>query len=211
MTPFLLVLSSPSGGGKTTIARRLLASRKDIGYSVSATTRAMRPGEVNGRDYWFLSEEEFEAKVMAGEFLEHASYHGRRYGTLRTEVERHFAAGRHVVLDIEVNGARQVRRQMSGAVLVFVIPPTGAALVERLAARRTEDRAALEGRLAIATDELAVAGEYDYVVVNEELERAVQDVAGILEAESRRVCRQDDLESRTERLRREVADAVRRL
>lgn len=211
MTPFLLVLSSPSGGGKTTIARRLLASRSDIGYSVSATTRAMRPGEVNGRDYWFLSEDEFEAKVMAGEFLEHASYHGRRYGTLRTEVERHFAAGRHVVLDIEVNGARQVRRQMSGAVLVFVIPPTGAALVERLAARRTEDRAALEGRLAIATDELAVASEYDYVVVNEELERAVQDVAGILEAESRRVCRQDDLESRTERLRREVADAVRRL
>lgn len=211
MTPFLLVLSSPSGGGKTTIARRLLASRSDIGYSVSATTRAMRPGEVNGRDYWFLSEDEFEAKVMAGEFLEHASYHGRRYGTLRTEVERHFAAGRHVVLDIEVNGARQVRRQMSGAVLVFVIPPTGAALVERLAARRTEDRAALEGRLAIATDELAIASEYDYVVVNEELERAVQDVAGILEAESRRVCRQDDLESRTERLRREVADAVRRL
>lgn len=211
MTPFLLVLSSPSGGGKTTIARRLLASRSDIGYSVSATTRAMRPGEVNGRDYWFLSEDQFEAKVMAGEFLEHASYHGRRYGTLRTEVERHFAAGRHVVLDIEVNGARQVRRQMSGAVLVFVIPPTGAALVERLAARRTEDRAALEGRLAIATDELAIASEYDYVVVNEELERAVQDVAGILEAESRRVCRQDDLESRTERLRREVADAVRRL
>src|SRR5690606_29582621 len=151
VTPFLLVLSSPSGGGKTTIARRLLASRSDIGYSVSATTRAMRPGEVNGRDYWFLSEDEFEAKVMAGEFLEHASYHGRRYGTLRSEVERHFAAGRHVVLDIEVNGARQVRRQMSGAVLVFVIPPTGAALVERLAARRTEDRAALEGRLAIAT------------------------------------------------------------
>ncbi|MDX2122176.1 MAG: guanylate kinase [Gemmatimonadota bacterium] len=211
MTPFLLVLSSPSGGGKTTIARQLLASRSDLGYSVSATTRAMRPGEVNGRDYWFLSEAEFEAKVMAGEFLEHASYHGRRYGTLRTEVERHFAAGRHVVLDIEVNGARQVRRQMSGAVLVFVIPPSGAALVERLAARRTEDRAALEGRLAIATEELAVASEYDYVVVNEELERAVQAVAGILDAESRRVCRQDDLETRTERLRREVADAVRRL
>ncbi|HMV33070.1 MAG TPA: guanylate kinase, partial [Gemmatimonadales bacterium] len=116
MTPFLLVLSSPSGGGKTTIARRVLAARPDVGYSISATTRAMRPGEVHGKDYWFLSPEEFEARVMAGEFLEHATYNGRRYGTLRSEVERHFAAGRHVVLDIEVQGARQVRRQLAGAV-----------------------------------------------------------------------------------------------
>ncbi len=211
MTPFLLVLSSPSGGGKTTLARRVLAARPDVGYSVSATTRAMRPGEVDGRDYWFLAPEAFEARVVAGEFLEHASYNGRRYGTLRSEVESHFAAGRHVVLDIEINGARQVRRQMADAVLVFVVPPNGAALVARLAARRTEDRAALESRLAIAAEELAAAGEYDYVVVNDDLDRAVDDVLGILAAESRRVSRQDDLDARTERLRREIADAARRL
>ncbi|MBP6670919.1 MAG: guanylate kinase [Gemmatimonadales bacterium] len=211
MTPFLLVLSSPSGGGKTTIARRVLAARPAVGYSISATTRAMRPGEVHGKDYWFLTPEEFEARVMGGEFLEHASYNGRRYGTLRSEVERHFAAGRHVVLDIEVNGARQVRRQLAGAVLVFVVPPTGRALVERLAARRTEDRAALDGRLAIAAGELAAVGEYDYVVVNADLEQAVHDVLGILDAEGRRVARQDDLDIRTERLRREIAEAAKQL
>ncbi len=211
MTPFLLVLSSPSGGGKTTIARRVLAARPDVGYSISATTRAMRPGEVHGKDYWFLSPAEFEARVMAGEFLEHASYNGRRYGTLRSEVERHFAAGRHVVLDIEVQGARQVRRQLADAVLVFVVPPSGAALVERLAARRTEDRAALDGRLAIAAEELAAVGEYDYVVVNADLEQAVRDVLGLLDAEGRRVARQDDLDTRTERLRREIAEAAKQL
>ncbi len=211
MTPFLLVLSSPSGGGKTTIARRVLAARPDVGYSISATTRAMRPGEVHGKDYWFLSPEEFEGRVIAGEFLEHATYNGRRYGTLRSEVERHFAAGRHVVLDIEVNGARQVRRQLADAVLVFVVPPTGAALVGRLAARRTEDRAALDGRLAIAAEELAAVGEYDYVVVNADLEQAVREVLGILEAEGRRVARQDDLDIRTERLRREIAEAAQQL
>ncbi len=211
MTPFLLVLSSPSGGGKTTIARRILAQRADTGYSISATTRALRDGEVNGRDYWFLSDAEFEARVMAGEFLEHATYHGRRYGTLRSEVERHFAEGRHVILDIEVQGARQVRRQMAGSVLVFVVPPSGDALVERLAARRTEDRAAVEGRLAIAADELAAVEEYDYLVVNDDLERAVGEVLGIIDAESRRIARQDDLESRIERLRREIAAAARRL
>ncbi len=211
MTPFLLVLSSPSGGGKTTIARRVLAARPDVGYSISATTRAMRPGEVHGKDYWFLSPEEFEARVMAGEFLEHATYNGRRYGTLRSEVERHFAAGRHVVLDIEVQGARQVRRQLAGAVLVFVVPPTGAALVQRLAARRTEDRAALDGRLAIAVEELAAVGEYDYVVVNADLEQAVREVLGLLDAEGRRVARQDDLDIRTERLRREIAEAAKQL
>lgn len=211
MTPILLVLSSPSGGGKTTIARRVLEERADAGYSISATTRGIRPGEVHGRDYWFLTDPEFEARVMAGEFLEHARYNGRRYGTLRSEVERHFAAGRHVVLDIEVQGARQVRRQFAGAVLVFVVPPSGGALVERLRARRTEDRAALEGRLAIAAEELAAAGEYDYLVVNDDLDRAVRAVSGILDAESRRVARQDDLDIRTERLRREIAEAARTL
>jgi guanylate kinase len=128
----LLVLSSPSGGGKTTIARRLLERRHDVGYSVSATTRAMRTGEVHGRDYWFITPAEFAARVDTGAFIEHARYGGHEYGTLREEVERQLAMGHHVVLDIEVQGARQVRERVPGAVLVFVLPPSGGELIRRL-------------------------------------------------------------------------------
>ena len=204
MTPFLLVLSSPSGGGKTTIARRLLERRSDVGYSVSATTRAARPGEQHGRDYSFLTPEEFERRAQAGEFVESASYNGQRYGTLKSEVERVFRTGRHVVLDIEVAGARQVRAQYPTAVLVFVLPPTGKVLAERLRARRTEPVDALKRRLAIAREELAAVPEYDYVVVNDDLERAIIEVSAILDAEHRRVSRQVELGARLAGLRDEL-------
>jgi guanylate kinase len=204
--PFLLVLSSPSGGGKTTIAKQLLMARDDVGYSVSATTRPIRPGEQDGADYHFLSREEFLRREAAGEFLESATYGGELYGTLRAEVERLFAAGRTVVLDIEIKGARQIRAQMPDAVEIFVLPPSAAVLVGRLTARNTETAAALRERVARAADELKAVTEYNYVVVNGDLFAAVAQVAAILDAESHRVDRQDNLGPQIEQLRRDVIE-----
>lgn len=210
MTPFLVVVSSPSGGGKTTIARRLLAQRKDIGYSISATTRPRRPGEDDGRDYHFLSRAEFERLEAAGMFVESATYNGERYGTLRSEVERELNAGRHVVLDIEVQGARQVRERFPNAVHIFVLPPSGEALVQRLRGRQTESVEALKRRLAHALDELKAVSEYDYVVINDDLESAVREVGTIIDVESHRVRRLDTLGGFVDEVRRVIsAEAVR--
>jgi guanylate kinase len=209
--PFLLVLSAPSGGGKTTIARRLLDRRSDIGYSISATTRSRRDGEQHGRDYWFLSADEFTSRVAQGHFLEHASYNGKHYGTLRSEVERLFADGKHVVLDIDVEGARQIRRQMPEAVTVFVLPPSGTELVRRLKGRQTEGADALRKRLAIADAELKAVGEYEYVVVNDDLDRVLGDVDVIVEAESRRASRRDGLPAKVDAIRQEIESEVHKL
>lgn len=206
MTPFLLVLSSPSGGGKTTIARQLLMAREDLGYSVSATTRARRQSEVDGADYHFLTRDEFLRREAAGEFLETATYGGELYGTLRAEIDRLFAAGKTVVLDIEIKGARQIRAQMPDAVEVFVLPPSAAVLVGRLTGRATESPAALRDRVIRAADELKAVSEYDYVVVNEDLFAAVAQVAAILDAESRRVSRLVELKELVERLCRDVIE-----
>jgi guanylate kinase len=209
--PFLLVLSSPSGGGKTTIGKRLLATRADLGYSISATTRAMRPGEVDGKDSHVLSPEEFSRREAAGLFLESASYSGHRYGTLRSEIERVLAGGRHAVLDIELEGARQVRRRYPDAVHVFVLPPSGEELVSRLKQRRTESEEALRRRMEHAAVEFAAVTEYDYAVINQDLDRAVAAVNAIIDAESLRVRRQDGLVVLAEGLRREVSAAAARL
>lgn len=211
MKPFLLVLSAPSGGGKTSIARNLLQGRDDLGYSVSATTRPMREGERDGVDYHFLSRAEFLRRRDAGEFLEWATYGGHLYGTLRSEVERIFAAGRHAVLDIEIEGARQIRASFPNSLHLFVLPPSAEVLIQRLAGRSTEPPGVIRERIARAADELAAVVEYDYAVVNDDLVVAVGQVAAILEAEAHRVSRQDTLGGFVERLRRDVAEAAGRL
>jgi guanylate kinase len=179
-----VILSAPSGAGKTTIARALLARRQDLGYSVSCTTREPRPGEVQGRDYTFVSREEFLARRARGEFAESAEVHGYLYGTLRSEVERVLGAGRHVVMDIDVQGARQFRTAFPGAVTIFVLPPSAEVLLRRLRERRTENVGQLVARLRSALDELRAVEEYRYVVVNDRLDAAVDRVSAVIDAET---------------------------
>jgi guanylate kinase len=186
VTPRVVVLAGPSGGGKTTIARELVRRWPEaFCYSVSATTRRPRAGERDGEAYHFLTREEFARRAAAGAFLEWAEYAGERYGTLRAEVERGLAAGRHVLLDIEVQGARQVRAAYPppASVGIFLVPPSPQALVERLRARGTESPAALRERLLIAVGEVEAAVRgledarvFDTVVVNDRLDAAVTDV-----------------------------------
>jgi guanylate kinase len=183
MTHFPIILSAPSGGGKTTIARALLERRKDIGYSVSCTTRQPRTGEIQGRDYYFLSRTEFLAKREHGEFAESAEVHGNLYGTLRSEVLRVLQSGQHVLMDIDVQGAAQFTRVFPQSVTVFVLPPSAEVLVERLRARKTESAQQLADRLISALQELQSVDEYEYVVVNDNLEQAIQRVGSIIDAE----------------------------
>ncbi len=211
MKPFLLVLSSPSGGGKTTIARSLLQARDDLGYSVSATTRPRREDERDGVDYHFIDRDEFLRRVEAGEFLEWATYAGNLYGTLRSEIDGIFARGRTAVLDVEVEGARQIRASFPNSLHVFVLPPSAEVLVSRLAGRKTEAPAVVRERITRAADELAAVAEYDYAIFNEDLVLAVAQVAAILDAEARRVTRQEGLASFIERLRRDVIATAARI
>ena len=200
MNPFPLILSSPSGGGKTTIARMLLERRVDVGYSVSCTTRAPRPGERQGKDYFFLAKEEFEARRALDEFAESATVHGNLYGTLRKEVNRVLAAGTHVIMDIDVQGARQFARAFPESVLVFLLPPSADVLIGRLRARQTEDDGKLLVRLRSAREELREVGAYQYVVVNDDLEDAYTQVASIIDAETVRHQRQPLLDDRVSAL-----------
>jgi guanylate kinase len=209
--PFLLVLSAPSGGGKSSIARNLLQGRDDLGYSVSATTRPLREGEREGVDYHFLTGDEFLRRREAGEFLESATYGGHLYGTLRSEIDRIFAAGRHAVLDIEIEGARQIRASFPNSLHLFVLPPSAEVLIGRLKGRNTEPAEAVRQRITRAVEELDAVAEYDYVVVNQDLVIAVAQVAAILDAEARRVSRQNDLQQVIARLRRDVAAAVAKI
>ncbi len=184
MRPFPVILSAPSGAGKTTIARKLLERRADLGYSVSCTTRAPRPGELNERDYHFLSRAEFVAERDAGAFAEWAEVHGHLYGTRRREVERVLASGRHCLMDIDVQGARQFAAALPETVLVFILPPSGEVLLRRLNGRGSEDVDRLLTRLRNARAEIADVGRYHYVVVNDDLEMAIERVGAVIDAES---------------------------
>lgn len=195
MKPFILVLSSPSGGGKTTIARALLTARENLGFSISATTRAPRSGEKDGVDYHFLTVDEFVERRERGEFLEWAEYSGNLYGTLEAEVERVLGEGRHVVLDIEIEGAKQVREHRSDVASIFVLPPSADVLVKRLVGRDQDGAdTRVRARLERAMEEVREASEYDYVVVNDDRTQAVSEVAAIIDSESRRPSRVLDLD-----------------
>jgi guanylate kinase len=172
----VFVITGPSGVGKGTLIERLLDAVPGLELSVSATTREPRAGEVNGRDYHFLTPEEFERRVEAADFLEHATYSGNRYGTLREEVERRLAEGRSVVLEIEVQGARQVRAAMPEAVLIFIAPPGPAALRERLEERGTDSPEAIARRLRTAEIELEAQDEFPHVVVNDEVQKSASEL-----------------------------------
>ena len=206
MTPFPIILSAPSGGGKTTIAKRILAERRDVGYSISCTTRAPRDGEVDGRDYHFLSEEEFGAARERGEFAEWAEVHGRLYGTLRSEVRRVLDSGRHVMMDIDVQGARLFAEAFPDAVLVFVLPPSARVLMHRLTSRKSESRDQLFVRLGNAAEELEAVDRYEYVVVNDRIDDAVVRVAAVIDAEAARRVRNPDVTAQA----REIIAALRR-
>jgi guanylate kinase len=176
----VFVITGPSGVGKGTLIRGLLARVPELELSTSATTRAPRPGERDGVDYHFLSEPEFERRVAGGDFLEHATYSGNRYGTLRSEVERLTRAGRPVVLEIEVQGARQIREAMPDAVAVFIAPPSDEALRARLIGRGTDTPEQVQQRMRTAERELEAQPEFRHVVVNDRLEEATDELATIV-------------------------------
>jgi guanylate kinase len=179
----VFVITGPSGVGKGTLIRGLMERLPELELSVSATTRAPRPGESDGVEYHFLTRAEFDRKVAASEFVEHADYAGRSYGTLRSELEARVRAGVPVVLEIEVQGARQVRAAMPDAVQVFIAPPSLQALRTRLVGRGTDDGAEVERRLQVAERELTAQPEFAHVVVNDRLEDALAQLTEIVRAE----------------------------
>ncbi len=178
----VFVITGPSGVGKGTLIRGLMERLGKLELSVSATTRAPRPGEHDGVHYHFLSREEFDRRVAAEDFVEHADYAGRSYGTLRSELDARVRAGVPVVLEIEVQGARQVRQAMPEAVQVFIAPPSLAALRARLVGRGTDDPEEVERRLRVAEQELAAQPEFAHVVVNDRLEDALSQLVQIVRA-----------------------------
>lgn len=208
MRPRPIILSSPSGGGKTTIARRLLELRDDTGYSVSSTTRPPREGEVEGTDYYFRTPEAFRKGQATGEFAESAEVHGHLYGTLRREVERVLSSGRHVIMDIDVQGARQFVASFPDSLLIFILPPSSMALIDRLAARGTEGPDSLVRRLRSAKAELKAIDLYPYVVVNDEVESAVRAVSRIIDGKESPTPRDDRLDARVAELMTGIQRAI---
>ena len=201
----LLILSSPSGAGKSTLARRLMDWDPTLRFSVSATTRAPRPGEVDGREYFFKSRAEFEAMVAAGEMLEHAEVFGNLYGSPRGPVEQAMTEGRDTLFDIDWQGGQQIRNSALGrdVVSVFVLPPSIAELERRLRARAQDSDEVIAGRMAKSQAEISHWAEYDYVIVNSDIEKSFNDLLTILQAERMRRDRQPGLSGFVRGLNRE--------
>ena len=189
----LFVVSSPSGGGKGTIIRHVLDVVDNLSYSVSYTTRAPRQGEVDGREYFFISRETFEEMVAAGEFLEWACVHGNLYGTAKNQVIEETNAGADIILEVDVQGAASVRQLLMDSVSIFILPPSYEVLKQRLIARGTDSPAELAVRLRNAPDELQQYSAFDYVIINDEIERASAQLASIIYAERARCMRQESL------------------
>ncbi|WP_149139601.1 guanylate kinase [Gemmobacter caeruleus] len=191
----LLILSSPSGAGKSTLARRLMDWDPTLRFSVSATTRAPRPGEEDGREYYFKARAEFEAMVAAGEMLEHAEVFGNFYGSPKGPVERAMAEGRDTLFDIDWQGGQQIRNSALGrdVVSIFVLPPSIAELDRRLRSRAQDSDEVIAGRMAKSRDEISHWAEYDYVIVNHDIDTAFAQLLTILQAERMRRDRQPDL------------------
>lgn len=201
----LIILSSPSGAGKSTLARRLMAWDASLSFSVSATTRNPRPGEVDGREYYFRNRAEFEAMVAAGEMLEHAEVFGNLYGTPSAPVEARLAEGRDVILDIDWQGGQQVRRSKlaQDVVSIFILPPSIADLERRLRMRAQDSDEVIAGRMAKSRDEISHWGEYDYVVINRDIAASEAELVTILQAERARAVRQPGLTEFVRGLNRE--------
>ena len=178
----ILVISAPSGAGKTTLVKRLMASLPDLAFSVSHTTRPPRKGEREGRDYFFVTRQQFESMIAAGDFIEWAEVYGHLYGTSKAQIDKSLAVGRDVLLDIDVQGHRQVRRRLPEAASVFVLPPSFGELERRLKKRHSDSPQAVERRLAAARKEILHWPEYDYLVVNDQLPAATQALRDIVRA-----------------------------
>ncbi len=198
----MLVLSSPSGAGKTTISRRLLYTEANLSLSISATTRPPRPGEEEGKDYFFVSDARFAEMVEKGELLEHARVFGNRYGTPKTPVEQALESGRDVLFDIDWQGTQQLRESArEDLVSVFILPPSTVELERRLHARAQDSDEVVRGRMAKAADEMSHWAEYDYIIINDNLESSVRQVEAILTAERLKRERRVGLRAFVEQLR----------
>jgi len=190
MSGTLYIVSAPSGAGKTSLVKSLLESEPEVRLSVSHTTRPPRPGEVNGRSYHFVALADFQRMLEAGEFLESAVIYGNHYGTSQKWIDRERAEGRDVLLEIDWQGAQQVRKLMKAVVSVFIMPPSPAALEARLKGRGQDSAESIARRLAAARDEMSHASEYDYVIINEDFSRAALDLRSIVRAERLKLARQ---------------------
>jgi guanylate kinase len=190
MSGCLFIVSAPSGAGKTSLVSALLAADPRVKKSTSYTTRSPRPGEQNGRHYHFVSPAEFDQMLARGELLENALVHGNHYGTSRQTVENDCAAGTDVLLEIDWQGAAQIRKLKPEAIAIFVLPPSLEVLEERLRGRAQDSPEVIAGRLAAARGEIAHASEFDYVIINDDFDRAAQDLISIVRAERLRLPRQ---------------------